>query len=285
VVESIATTIGTSVAAAVDQQGASTADIARSHEASAWRSPLVTPHGAPGPSQVSAVAHPARFLGGPGWRTTDCCWRCGRHACVARRGLPRRIFLAEPHCQAVTQRRCAGSPEASMDAMTKDWLIMGCSVASLCASLSVPILVYCASTLHRGPDPVRIARQEAYAALLGLAARASDRFQSAAIRHKLQRVRPDSVDIAVHVDEDLAAGWIALGELGQRLEADQLLCSDKVIRLISEAKSKHFWNAESLFRLYGHAALDLDELHKHAQALVATLRQRCRRDIGLTRSD
>jgi hypothetical protein len=168
-----------------------------------------------------------------------------------------------------------------MDATTRDWLITGCSMASLCASLCVPVIVYCASSLRPGPNPVRLARRESYTALLGLAARASDRFQSAAIRRKLQHARSDGAEIAGHVDEDLGAGWIALEELGQRVQADQLICSDKVMSLISETKAKHFWNAESLFRMYGHAAIDVDDLHRHAQDLVSKLKQRCRREIGL----
>jgi hypothetical protein len=46
---------------------------------------------------------------------------------------------------------------------------------------------------------------------------------------------------------------------------------------------RHFWNAESLFKLYGHAALDTGDLNKHAQDLVVKLKHRFRREIGLGR--
>jgi hypothetical protein len=168
-----------------------------------------------------------------------------------------------------------------MDTATKDWLVVGCSIASVCASLSVPIVSNFLSTLRRNADNGRILRQEFYAAILCSAARANERFLSAAIRQKLLRLRPDNVELSVHVDEDIGAGWIALEELGKKLQADQLICSDKVLALVSDANSKHFWRAESLFRLYGHTALDIDDLHKQAQDLVAKLKHRCRREIGL----
>ncbi|HEX2940788.1 MAG TPA: hypothetical protein VHO91_07050 [Rhodopila sp.] len=168
-----------------------------------------------------------------------------------------------------------------MDSTTKDWLIVGCAIVSMCASLSVPITMYYAGKLHRVTNPVRLARKETYTILLGLAAQTRDRFQSALIRQKLQRTRPDSEEIAVQVDEDLGAAWAALEGLGQTLQAEQLICSDKVITLISDARTNHFYNAESLFRVYGHAALDIDALHKHAQDLTEKLKRRCRRELGL----
>jgi hypothetical protein len=168
-----------------------------------------------------------------------------------------------------------------MDATMKDWLVIGCAVASLCASLAVLIIVYYVSALPRYTNPVRLARKETYVALLELAARARDRFQSAAIRQKLQRLQPANREILAHVDEDLSAGLVALEELGQKLQAHQLICSDKIVALISDAKSKHFYNAESLFKVYGHAALDVGGLHKHAQDLATKLKQRCRKEIGL----
>lgn len=97
------------------------------------------------------------------------------------------------------------------------------------------------------------------------------------------RLRPDHVEISTQVDEDLSAGWIALEELGRKLQADQLICSNKMLTLASDANAKHFWSAESLFRLYGHSALDIDDLHKHTQDLVAKLKLYCRREIGLGR--
>ena len=170
-----------------------------------------------------------------------------------------------------------------MDAVTKDWLVVGCSLASLCASLSVPIISIFFGSLRRSKENGRIIRQESYAAILCLAARASERFLSAAIRQRLLRLRPDNVALSGYVDEDLGAGWIALEELGRKLQADQLICSDKVLALVSDANTKHFWNAESLFKLYGQSALDTDDLYKHTQDLVVKLKHRLRREIGLGR--
>jgi hypothetical protein len=174
-----------------------------------------------------------------------------------------------------------GSQEAVMDATMKDWLVVGCAIASLCASLSVLVMVCYACALPRYSNPVRLARRDTYVALLELAARVRDRFQSAAIRQKLQRLQPANLEILAYVDEDLSSGWIAFEELGQKLQAHQLICSDKIISLISDARSNHFYNAESLFKVYGHAALDVGALHKHAQDLATKLKQRCKKEIGL----
>jgi hypothetical protein len=168
-----------------------------------------------------------------------------------------------------------------MDAATKDWLVVACAIASMCASFSAPVISGFVGTWRRDDQNGRAIRQQSYAEILGLAARASERFLSAAIRQKLLRLRPDNVEISSHVDEDLSAGWVALEELGRKLQADQLICSDKVLALASEASTKHFWQAESLFRLYGHTAIDIDDLHKHAHELVAKIKHRCRREIGL----
>jgi hypothetical protein len=168
-----------------------------------------------------------------------------------------------------------------MDAVTKDWLVVGCSIASLCASLSVPIVSTFLGSLGRNKENGRILRQESSAAILCLAARASERFLSAAIRQKLLRLRPDNVALSGYVDEDLGAGWVALEELGKKLQTDQLICSDKVLALVSDANSKHLWNAENL--LYGHSALDTDDLYKQTQDLVVKLKHRFRREIGLGR--
>ncbi|MFL5280107.1 MAG: hypothetical protein ACJ8AW_03690 [Rhodopila sp.] len=169
-----------------------------------------------------------------------------------------------------------------MDATVKDWLTIACAMLSLCASLSVPIIVYHIGALRWSVNPVRLARKDVYTALLCSAARARDRFRSAAIRQKLQRTQPNNSAISTHVDEDLAAGWLALEELEQKLHAEQLICSNKVAALISGVKAKHFCNAESLFRMYGHAGLDIDDLHKHAQDLAAKLKRRCRQETGLS---
>lgn len=118
-------------------------------------------------------------------------------------------------------------------------------------------------------------------AAVSMAARANERFLSASIRRTLMRVRPDNAELSNHVDEDLAAGWQAFEELGTRLQSDQLVFSDKIIALVTEYNRKYFWNAESLFRMYGHAAIDIEDLQKHSQELVAKLKQRCRREIGL----
>ncbi len=169
-----------------------------------------------------------------------------------------------------------------MDATARDWLVIGCSLANLCANLVILIIVFRVGTPHRGLNSVRAARHETYAAILGLAARAGEYFKSASIRHKLQCARPENPEIAVQVDEDLANGWAALDGLSLRIQEDQLICSDKITALIADAKARHFWNAESLFKLHGHAAVDIDDLHKHSQDLVAKLKLRCRREIGLT---
>jgi hypothetical protein len=95
------------------------------------------------------------------------------------------------------------------------------------------------------------------------------------------RLRPDSIELSSYVDEDISAGWMAFEELGRRLQTDQLICSNKVIQIVSEAKSKYFWNYEGLFKLHGHTALDIDDLHKHSQDLVGKLKHRFRREIGL----
>jgi hypothetical protein len=168
-----------------------------------------------------------------------------------------------------------------MDATTRDWLVICCSLASLCANLIILIIVFCVGTPHRGLNTVRVARKETYTAILGLAARAGEYFKSASIRQKLQRARPGSPEISVQVDEDLANGWAALEGISRRLQDDQLICSDKIIASISDANAKYFWNAESLFKLHGHSALDIDELHKHTRDLIAKLKLRCRREIGL----
>ena len=131
-------------------------------------------------------------------------------------------------------------------------------------------------------NSVRAGRKEAYTIILSLAARAGECFNSALIRQKLLRSRPENPEIGVQVDEDIANGWAALEELGYKLQDEQLICSDSIVALLSDARTRHFWNAESLFRLHGHAALDLEELNKHTRDLVAKLRQRCRREIGLT---
>jgi hypothetical protein len=168
-----------------------------------------------------------------------------------------------------------------MDATTRDWLVVGCSMASVCASLSGPIVGHFLGTLRQIADNGRALRKESYGAILGLAARADERFLSAAIRQKLMRLRPEQAELSTYVDEDLSAGWLALEELGKKLQAEQLVCSNKILALVSDANAKYFWNAESMFRLYGHSALDIDDLHRHTQELLARLKQRCRREIGL----
>lgn len=170
-----------------------------------------------------------------------------------------------------------------MDEATKDWLVVACSIASLCASLSAPIMSNILGGLRRTKENGRTLRQASYGAILGLAAQATERFLSAAIRQKLLRLRPDNVELSRYVDEDLGGGFVALDELGKKLQEDYLICSDKVLSLVSEAKSKHLWNAESLFKIYGHTAIDTDDLHKNSQDLVVKLKQRFRTEIGLGR--
>jgi hypothetical protein len=156
-------------------------------------------------------------------------------------------------------------------------------MASVCASLSGPFVGHFFSTLRQIADHGRTLRKESYAVLLGLAALADERFLSASIRQKLMRLRTERPELSVHVDEDLSVGWAALKELEKKLQADQLVCSNKIVALVSNANAKYFWGAESMFRLYGNAALDIDVLHKHSQELLATLKRRCRREIGLGR--
>ncbi len=167
-----------------------------------------------------------------------------------------------------------------MDPSIRDWLVVGCSVASAGASLSVFLFANFRGDLRSSRENSRALRKETYAAILDHIARAAERFLSASVRLKLLRLRPQDSEIATHINDDLSAGWLALDDLGKMLAADQLICSDKVLALVSEAKSNHFWNTESLFRLYGYSALDINELHKNTQDLFMKLRHRCRREAG-----
>ena len=167
-----------------------------------------------------------------------------------------------------------------MDTASKDWLVVGCSLASLCASLTVPLVTNFLSTLRRRADHGRGLRKDSYTAIVGLAARACERFLSASIRQKLYRQRQGNAEISAHVDEDLGAGWLALEDLRKKLQTDQLICSDKVLALVSKA-DKYFWSSESLFRAYGHTAVDIDDLHAYTQDLLTKLKRRCRWEIGL----
>jgi hypothetical protein len=171
--------------------------------------------------------------------------------------------------------------QAKMDPSIRDWLVIGCSMASVCASLSAPLIGNFLGGLRSSKENSRALRKETYAAILDQIARAAERFLSASVRLNLLRLRPQDSEIATHINEDLSAGWLALEDLGKMLAADQLICSDKVLALVSEAKSTQFWNAESLFRLYGYSALDINDLHKHTQDLFTKLRHRCRREVGL----
>jgi hypothetical protein len=168
-----------------------------------------------------------------------------------------------------------------MDPSVRDWLVIGCSMASVCASLSAPLVGNFLGDLRSSKENSRALRKETYATLLDHIARAAERFLSASVRLKLLRLRPQDSEIATHINEDLSAGWLALEDLGKMLAADQLICSDKVLALVFEAKSTQFWNAESLFRLYGYSALDINDLHKHTHDLFTKLRHRCRREVGL----
>ena len=162
----------------------------------------------------------------------------------------------------------------------RDWLVIGCSMASVCASLSASFIADFRSNLHSSRESNRSLRKETYATILDHIARAAERFLSASVRLKLFRLRPQDAEISTQINEDLSAGWLILEDLGKMLAADQLICSDKVLALVSEAKSTYFWNAESLFRLYGYPALDINDLHKNTQDLFMKLRQRCRREAG-----
>lgn len=168
-----------------------------------------------------------------------------------------------------------------MDPAIRDWLVIGCSMASVCASLSVPLVGNFLGDLRSSKENRRGLRKETYATILDQIARAAERFFSASVRLKLLRLRPQDLEIATYINEDLSAGWLALEDLEKRLAADQLICSDKVLALVSEARSKQLWNAETLFKLYGYSALDINDLHKHTQDLFTKLRHRCRREVGL----
>jgi hypothetical protein len=168
-----------------------------------------------------------------------------------------------------------------MDPSIRDWLVIGCSIASVCASLSAPLIGNFLGGVRSSMENGRALRKETYAAILDQIARAAERFLSASVRLNLLRLRPQDSEIGTHINEDLSAGWLALEDLGKMLAADQLICSDKVLALVSEARSTQFWNAESLFRLYGYSALDINDLHKHTQDLFTKLRHRCRREVGL----
>jgi hypothetical protein len=169
-----------------------------------------------------------------------------------------------------------------MDPLVRDWVVIGCSIASVCASLSAPLVGNFLGDLRSSKQNSQALRKETYATILDQVSRAAERFLSASVRLKLLRLRPQDSEIATHVNDDLSAGWLALEDLGKMLAADQLICSDKVLALVSEAKSTQFWNAESLFRLYGYSALDINDLHKHTQDLFTKLRHRCRREVGLS---
>jgi hypothetical protein len=168
-----------------------------------------------------------------------------------------------------------------MDPSIRDWLVIGCSTASACASLSAPLIGNFLGGLRSSKENSRGLRKETYATILDQIARAVERFFSASVRLKLLHLRPQDSEIATYINEDLRAGWLALEDLEKELTADQLICSDKVLALVSEAKSKQFWNAETLFRMYGYSALDIDDLHKHTHDLFMKLRHRCRREVGL----
>ena len=168
-----------------------------------------------------------------------------------------------------------------MDLSIRDWLVVGCSAASVCASLSAPLIGNFLGGLRSSAESSRALRKDTYATMLDQIARAAERFLSASVRLKLLRLRPQDSEIGTHINDDLSAGWLALEDLGKMLAADQLICSDKVLALVSEANSDQFWNAESLFRLYGYSAIDIDDLHKHTQDLFTKLRHRCRREAGL----
>jgi hypothetical protein len=168
-----------------------------------------------------------------------------------------------------------------MDPSIRDWLVVGCSTASVCVSLSAPLIGNFLGGLRSSKENSRALRKETYATILDQIARAAERFFSASVRLKLLRLRPQDSEIATYINEDLSAGWLALVDLEKTLAADQLICSDKVLALMSEAKAKQFWNAETLFRLYGYSALDIDDLHKNTHDLIMKLRHRCRREVGL----
>lgn len=167
-----------------------------------------------------------------------------------------------------------------MDTATRDWLVVGCSLASLCVSLAVPCVTSALSLWRRRSDHGRRLRRETYATVVSAATQASERFVSAGIRQKLYTQRPEHFEVSAHVDEDLSAGWLALAALRDTLHTNHLICSDKIIAIVRDT-DKHFCSSESLFRIGGHMAVDIDDLHARLQRLITKLKQRCRREVGL----
>jgi hypothetical protein len=91
---------------------------------------------------------------------------------------------------------------------------------------------------------------------------------------------PEHAEVSAHVDEDLSAGWLALETLHNTVHTNHLICSDKIIAIVRDANN-HVCSSESLFRIHGHAAVDIDDLHARVQKLIAKLKKRCRREVGL----
>jgi hypothetical protein len=54
-----------------------------------------------------------------------------------------------------------------MDTASKDWLVVGCSLASFCASLTAPLVTNLLSTLRRRADHGRGLRKDSYTAIVG----------------------------------------------------------------------------------------------------------------------
>jgi hypothetical protein len=167
-----------------------------------------------------------------------------------------------------------------MDTATRDWLVVGCALASSCASLAVPCGIGALSLWRRRSDHGRGLRKETYATLISMATQASERFVSAGIRQKLYVQRPEHAEVSTHVDEDLRAGWFALETLRDTVHTNHLICSDKIVAIVRDT-NKYFCSSESLFRIGGHTAVDIDDLHARLQKLIAKLKKRCRREVGL----
>jgi hypothetical protein len=167
-----------------------------------------------------------------------------------------------------------------MNTATWDWLVVGCALTSSCTSLAVPGVTGAWRLWRRRSDHGRGLRKETYATLVGMATQASERFLSAGLRQKLYVQRPEHAEVSAHVDEDLRAGWLALETLRDTVHTNHLICSDKIIAIVRDA-DKYFRSSESLFWIGGHMAVDIDDLHARLQKLIAKLKKRCRREVGL----
>src|SRR4051812_44183303 len=81
-------------------------------------------------------------------------------------------FLAFWHWKVLTNAHRMWDWQAKMDPSIRDWLVIGCSTASLCASLSAPLVGNFLGGLRASTENSRGLRKETYAAILDHIARA-----------------------------------------------------------------------------------------------------------------